>query len=139
MFSLSYLRVGLSQNDCFFLPAFSTFLESRVYWKHHLYLWSRDNVYVHSVSFRKFSMMQIFGDPEAADIVFTSGANIDVVGINITTQVKMTGTFQSEFFWTLRFSPFLRIHVLVKDLIFFFVTCVRCWSWWTETIRRKTC
>lgn len=43
-------------------------------------------------------MMQIFGDPEAADIVFTSGANIDVVGINITTQVKMTGTFQSEFF-----------------------------------------
>lgn len=32
----------------------------------------------------------IFGDPEAADIVFTSGANIDVVGINITTQVKMT-------------------------------------------------
>lgn len=32
----------------------------------------------------------IYGDPEAADIVFTSGANIDVVGINITTQVQMT-------------------------------------------------
>ncbi|XP_059624952.1 uridine nucleosidase 1-like [Cornus florida] len=32
----------------------------------------------------------VFGDPEAADIVFTSGANIVVVGINITTQVKMT-------------------------------------------------
>ncbi|KAL3839794.1 hypothetical protein ACJIZ3_024385 [Penstemon smallii] len=32
----------------------------------------------------------IYGDPEAADIVFTCGANIDVVGINITTQVKMT-------------------------------------------------
>ncbi|PIN05402.1 putative inosine-uridine preferring nucleoside hydrolase [Handroanthus impetiginosus] len=32
----------------------------------------------------------IYGDPEAADIVFTSGANIDIVGINITTQVKMT-------------------------------------------------
>ncbi|KAL5741049.1 hypothetical protein ACOSQ2_030229 [Xanthoceras sorbifolium] len=31
----------------------------------------------------------IYGDPEAADIVFTSGANIVVVGINITTQVKM--------------------------------------------------
>ncbi|WVZ99472.1 hypothetical protein U9M48_044763 [Paspalum notatum var. saurae] len=29
----------------------------------------------------------ILGDPEAADIVFTSGADIDVVGINITTQV----------------------------------------------------
>ncbi|KAE8717047.1 putative uridine nucleosidase 2 [Hibiscus syriacus] len=32
----------------------------------------------------------IYGDPEAADIVFTSGANIIVVGLNITTQVKMT-------------------------------------------------
>ncbi|KAK4733178.1 hypothetical protein R3W88_007439 [Solanum pinnatisectum] len=30
----------------------------------------------------------IYGDPEAAD-VFTSGANIDVVGISITTQVKL--------------------------------------------------
>ncbi|PON42846.1 Inosine/uridine-preferring nucleoside hydrolase [Parasponia andersonii] len=34
----------------------------------------------------------IYGDPEAADIVFTSGANIAVVGINITTQVKFTDT-----------------------------------------------
>ncbi|KAK3031438.1 hypothetical protein RJ639_035261 [Escallonia herrerae] len=32
----------------------------------------------------------IYGDPEAADIMFTSGANIVVVGINITTQVKFT-------------------------------------------------
>ncbi|KAH0735827.1 hypothetical protein KY285_011534 [Solanum tuberosum] len=32
---------------------------------------------------------QIYGDPEAADVVFTWGANIDVVGINITTQVKL--------------------------------------------------
>jgi uridine nucleosidase len=32
----------------------------------------------------------IYGDPEAADIVFTCGANIDVVGINITTQVQLT-------------------------------------------------
>ncbi|KAI4300450.1 hypothetical protein L6164_033828 [Bauhinia variegata] len=32
----------------------------------------------------------IYGDPEAADIVLTSGANIVVVGINITTQVKFT-------------------------------------------------
>ncbi|XP_052172321.1 uridine nucleosidase 1-like [Diospyros lotus] len=32
----------------------------------------------------------ILQDPEAADIVFTSGANISVVGINITTQVKLT-------------------------------------------------
>ncbi|KAA0025268.1 hypothetical protein IC582_018784 [Cucumis melo] len=32
----------------------------------------------------------IYGDPEAADVVFTSGANIDVIGINITTQVKLT-------------------------------------------------
>nr|XP_043632297.1 uridine nucleosidase 1 [Erigeron canadensis] len=32
----------------------------------------------------------IYGDPEAADVVFTSGANIVVVGINITTQVKLS-------------------------------------------------
>lgn len=32
----------------------------------------------------------IYGDPEAADIVFTSGADITVVGINITTQVQLT-------------------------------------------------
>jgi uridine nucleosidase len=32
----------------------------------------------------------IHGDPEAADIVFTSGADIVVVGINITTQVCFT-------------------------------------------------
>ncbi|KAI9153459.1 hypothetical protein LWI28_011660 [Acer negundo] len=31
----------------------------------------------------------IYGDPEAADVVLTSGANIVVVGINITTQVKL--------------------------------------------------
>lgn len=37
--------------------------------------------------------MQIYGDPEAADIVFTSGANIVVVGINITTQVQLTGAY----------------------------------------------
>lgn len=35
--------------------------------------------------------LQIYGDPEAADVVFTSGANIVVVGINITTQTKFTG------------------------------------------------
>uniref|UniRef100_A0A5B6Z305 Inosine nucleosidase n=1 Tax=Davidia involucrata TaxID=16924 RepID=A0A5B6Z305_DAVIN len=38
----------------------------------------------------------VYGDPEAADIVFTSGANIVVVGINITTQVKMTDADLSE-------------------------------------------
>ncbi|KAL9268224.1 Uridine nucleosidase 1-like protein [Drosera capensis] len=32
----------------------------------------------------------IYNDPEAADVVFTSGANIVVVGINVTTQVKFT-------------------------------------------------
>ncbi|XP_010271714.1 PREDICTED: uridine nucleosidase 1-like isoform X2 [Nelumbo nucifera] len=38
----------------------------------------------------------IYGDPEAADIVFTSGANIVVIGINITTQVKLTDADLSE-------------------------------------------
>ncbi|KAH1039748.1 hypothetical protein J1N35_041491 [Gossypium stocksii] len=32
----------------------------------------------------------IYGDPEAADVVFKSGANIVIVGLNITTQVLMT-------------------------------------------------
>ncbi|KVH88513.1 Inosine/uridine-preferring nucleoside hydrolase [Cynara cardunculus var. scolymus] len=32
---------------------------------------------------------QIFGDPEAADIVFTSGADVLAVGINVTHQVIM--------------------------------------------------
>lgn len=39
-----------------------------------------------------WNLLQIYGDPEAADVVFTSGANIDVIGINITTQVKLTGS-----------------------------------------------
>lgn len=34
---------------------------------------------------------QIFGDPDAADIVFTSGADVLAVGINVTHQVVMTG------------------------------------------------
>ncbi|KAJ1692208.1 hypothetical protein LUZ63_008906 [Rhynchospora breviuscula] len=38
----------------------------------------------------------IYGDPEAADIVFTSGAEIVVVGINITTQVTFTDSDLSE-------------------------------------------
>ncbi|KAG7032493.1 putative uridine nucleosidase 2 [Cucurbita argyrosperma subsp. argyrosperma] len=32
----------------------------------------------------------IFGDPEAADMVFTSGADVLVVGLNVTHQVIMT-------------------------------------------------
>lgn len=38
----------------------------------------------------------IYGDPEAADIVFTCGAEIVVVGINITTQVTFTDADLSE-------------------------------------------
>ncbi|MBA0572373.1 hypothetical protein Golob_002718, partial [Gossypium lobatum] len=34
----------------------------------------------------------IFGDPDAADIVFTSGADVLAVGINVTHQVILTGT-----------------------------------------------
>ena len=36
---------------------------------------------------------QIYGDPEAANMVFTSGADILAVGINITHQVILTGIF----------------------------------------------
>ncbi|KAL1338993.1 hypothetical protein HN51_033570 [Arachis hypogaea] len=34
----------------------------------------------------------IFGDPDAADVVFTSGADILTVGINVTHQVVLTGS-----------------------------------------------
>lgn len=34
---------------------------------------------------------KIFGDPDAADIVFTSGADILAIGINVTHQVVLTG------------------------------------------------
>lgn len=37
--------------------------------------------------------VQIYGDPEAADIVFTCGAEIVVVGLNVTTQVMLSGKF----------------------------------------------
>ncbi|CAK9161811.1 unnamed protein product [Ilex paraguariensis] len=33
----------------------------------------------------------IFGDPDAADIVFTSGADVLAVGLNVTHQVVLTG------------------------------------------------
>lgn len=34
----------------------------------------------------------IFGDPDAADVVFTSGADVLAVGINVTHQVILTGS-----------------------------------------------
>jgi hypothetical protein len=34
---------------------------------------------------------QVFGDPDAADIVFTCGADILAVGLNVTHQVVLTG------------------------------------------------
>ncbi|KAK1319708.1 putative uridine nucleosidase 2 [Acorus calamus] len=39
----------------------------------------------------------IFGDPDAADIVFTSGADILAVGINVTHQVVFTGIYYSYY------------------------------------------
>ncbi|KAG0478634.1 hypothetical protein HPP92_013353 [Vanilla planifolia] len=36
------------------------------------------------------SEYKIYGDPDAADILFTCGADITVVGINITTQITLT-------------------------------------------------
>ncbi|KAL5056162.1 hypothetical protein RYX36_036844 [Vicia faba] len=37
-------------------------------------------------------IMVIFGDPDAADVVFTSGADILAVGINVTHQVVLSGS-----------------------------------------------
>ncbi|GKC49963.1 ribonuclease H-like domain, reverse transcriptase, RNA-dependent DNA polymerase [Tanacetum coccineum] len=45
---------------------------------------------------RETRLHRIYGDPEAADIVFTSGANIHVVGINTTAQVKLSDDDLSE-------------------------------------------
>lgn len=41
---------------------------------------------------------KIFGDPDAADIVFTSGADILAIGINVTHQVVLTGKPTRETF-----------------------------------------
>ncbi|KAK7308351.1 hypothetical protein VNO77_41953 [Canavalia gladiata] len=38
------------------------------------------------------SEANIFGDPDAADVVFTSGADVVAVGINVTHQVVLTGS-----------------------------------------------
>lgn len=38
----------------------------------------------------------IFGDPDAADVVFTSGADILAVGINVTHQVVLTGSHREQ-------------------------------------------
>ncbi|OIT21883.1 PREDICTED: probable uridine nucleosidase 2 [Nicotiana attenuata] len=38
----------------------------------------------------------IFGDPDAADIVFTSGADVLAVGINVTHQVVLTDSDRNE-------------------------------------------
>jgi len=42
-------------------------------------------------SYWLYCRLQIYGDPEAADITFTSGMNILVTGIDLTTQVLFTG------------------------------------------------
>nr|GEW86077.1 RNA-directed DNA polymerase, eukaryota, reverse transcriptase zinc-binding domain protein [Tanacetum cinerariifolium] len=61
----------------------------------------------------------IYGDLEAAYIVFTSGANIDVVGININTQFKMsddiiiTGNNETEIN---NIKEYLRSKFKIKDL-----------------------
>jgi len=55
--------------------------------------------------------LQIYGDPEAADVVFTSGADIVVVGINITTQVQFTGRIVIE--------DCSNFRVILSDLLLF--------------------
>jgi hypothetical protein len=50
---------------------------------------------------------QIFGDPDAADIVFTCGADILAVGINITHQVVLSGN-------PLAYKIFFETHILER-------------------------
>ncbi|THG19344.1 hypothetical protein TEA_028597 [Camellia sinensis var. sinensis] len=57
----------------------------------------------------------IYGDPEAADIVFTSGANIVITGINITRQVIMTDADLDE----LRLSQGRHVQLISKMCKFY--------------------
>ena len=52
---------------------------------------------------------QIFGDPDAADIVFTSGADVLAVGINVTHQVVLTG------------NTFCATHMLIRGALVYSV------------------
>jgi hypothetical protein len=45
----------------------------------------------HKGSYWLYCGLQMYCDPEAADITFTSGMNILVTGIDLTTQVLFTG------------------------------------------------
>lgn len=76
--------------------------------------------------------LQIYGDPDAADVVFTSGADIDVVGINITTQCCFTGLFldtsvifivQLVWVWGLTTSPPCEISFMQTKIS---------WNWKTQ-------
>ncbi|CAH8359189.1 unnamed protein product [Eruca vesicaria subsp. sativa] len=54
---------------------------------------------------------KIYGDPDAAVVEFMSGDDITVVGINITTQLKLTGVFG----WGLRLRP--QAHLLMDQAL----------------------
>lgn len=69
-------------------------------------------MFAHSLSYASCSDLlienQIFGDPDAADIVFTSGADVLAVGINVTHQVVLTGTLLAFF------SFYVNIYIFFK-------------------------
>ncbi|XP_058070981.1 probable uridine nucleosidase 2 [Magnolia sinica] len=54
----------------------------------------------------------IFGDPDAADIVFISGADILAVGINVTHQVFMSGALSKSHFNDIIIMYWFEAHVL---------------------------
>lgn len=60
------------------------------------FAWLSNNkvlVFQNNLLFNPLKILQIFGDPEAADLVFTAGINTQVIGINLTTQVILNGEF----------------------------------------------
>lgn len=63
---------------------------------------------------------QIFGDPDAADIVFTSGADVLAVGINVTHQVFLTGITVCH----LDICLYICIHHLSVDRLFMECPCI---------------
>jgi inosine-uridine nucleoside N-ribohydrolase len=67
--------------------------------------------------------MQIYADPEAADLVFTGGADTVVIGINLTTQIILTGKYACLL------SPILSVKPMhLNYLVIFYDIFTRCGS-----------
>jgi uridine nucleosidase len=62
--------------------------------------------------------MQMYADPEAADLVFTGGAETVVIGINLTTQIILTGKYACVISHLLSVKPMHLYYLVVFYYIF---------------------